>query len=156
MEANREAALFNIRYAVRVLERHCRLWRRIDGAVRLAALLAGSAAIGALGAQHAGLSMAFGLVFALFQAVEFALRPADVAARALAQRKQYAALFARARTLDDAALADAYDELVAADEVIVTESLRHLAYNDVVRERGLDESACYVETDRLRLMALIA
>lgn len=156
MDTDRASTLFNIRFAVRVLERHCRLWRRIDGAVRLAALLAGSGAIAALGAQHPGVAIACGAVFALFQAVEFALRPADIAARSMAQRKQYAALYARARAFDDGALADAQADLIAADDIIVTEALRRLAYNDVVRERGLDESACYADTLPLRAMAAIA
>lgn len=146
MDASRDAVLFNIRYAVRVLERHVRLWRRIDGAVRLVALLAGSAAIGAVGAENRDLALLLGLAFALFQALEFALRPADVAAQSAAQRKLYAALYARARQSETGALAGAYEALVAEDEVIVPEALRRLAYNDVVRERGLDEAACF-ETD---------
>jgi len=151
----RQTTLFNLRYAARVLERHARMWRRIDAAVRLAALLAGSGAIGAIGAQNSRLALALGAVFALLQAVEFALRPAGLAARSMAQRKQYASVFARARTTSDEALADAYATLAAEDEVIVPEPLRRLAYNDVVRERGLDESACFPEDRSSRLLALL-
>lgn len=156
METTRTDTLFNIRYAARVLERHCRLWRRIDGAVRFSAILAGSGAIAALGAQNTGLTIAAGVVFAVFQAIEYAVRPAEVAARSMAQGKQYAALLAHQRGLSDEALVDSLEAVRVEDEIIVMDALRRLAYNDVVRERGLDESACYAETDRLRLMALIA
>lgn len=156
MQTDRAATLFNLRYAVRVLERHARLWRRIDGAVRLVALLAGSGAIGAIGAENSKIAIALGAVFALFQAIEFALRPAEIAARSMSQRREYASVFAKERSFDDATLAEAYADMVAADDIIVSESLRHLAYNDVVLERGLDPAACYEPTARLKLAALFA
>ncbi|WP_041645318.1 hypothetical protein [Aromatoleum aromaticum] len=156
MEPSRADTSFNVRYAARVLERHACLWRRLDASVRVMALLAGSGAIGAIGAEHAGWAVGLGVVFAVFQAVEFALHPAEVAAKSLAQRRQYAALQARARALDDAALDDAYQALCADDDIIVSDTLKRLAYNDVVRERGLDEAACYGEGCREKLVALIA
>lgn len=156
MEAARHDTLFNIRYAARVLERQCRLWRRIDGAVRFSAILAGSGAIAAMGAQNAVLALVAGVVFALFQAIEYAVRPAEVAARAMAQGKQYAALLARQRGLSDEALADELEAVRVEDDIIVMDSLRRLAYNDVVRERGLNESECFAETHALRAVAFLA
>jgi hypothetical protein len=156
METTRPDTLFNIRYASRVLERQCRLWRRVDGVVRFSAVLAGSGAIAALGAQNAVMALVAGVVFALFQAIEYAVRPAEVAAHAMAQGKQYAALLARQRRLSDAALADELEAVRVEDDIIVMDSLRQLAYNDVVRERGLDESACFSETMALRAVAFLA
>lgn len=156
METTRPETLFNARYAARVLERQCRLWRRLDGVVRFAAILAGSGAIAALGAQNAVMVVVAGVVFAMFQALEYAVRPADIAARAMAQGKQYAALLARQRGLSDEALADELEALRVEDDIIVMDSLRRLAYNDVVRERGMDESACYAETAALRAVAFFA
>lgn len=156
MQASRFATLFNLRYAGRVLERHARLWRRIDGAVRLAALMAGSSAIAALGAQNQSAAIGLGLVFAALQAVEFALRPADAAARAMAMRRQYAQLLAREARLDGAALSEAYAELVAADDIVVSEALRRLAYNDVAQERGCDAAHLYGLDRWQRLVARLA
>ncbi len=134
----RHDTLFSLRYAARVLERHARLWRRIDAAVRLAGLLAGSSAFAALMAESRGFTLVFGVVFAVLQAVEFALRPAEQAAQSIAQRRPYAALAARSEAMDDAGLKAAYLQLHAEDDVIVPESIRTLAYNDVVLEKGCD------------------
>lgn len=132
---NRYVTLFNLRFAARVLERHCRLWRRIDAGVRLMALLAGSGAIAAIGAANQGAAITLGGLFALFQAVEFALRPADIAAKSMRQRKAYASLSSRETEMDDVVLAKTYDALTAEDEIVVPEVLRRLAYNDVACER---------------------
>lgn len=85
----RHETLFSLRYAIRVLERHGALWARLNGVVRLAALLAGSAAIAALSAQSGTLVVVFGVAFALMQGIEFALDPAGRAAQSRAQRRVY-------------------------------------------------------------------
>lgn len=153
---SRNDTLFSLRYAVRVLERHARLWRNVDNLVRLGSLLAGSGAIAALAAQSHALTLAAGVVFALLQGVEFALRPAEGAARSMAQRRPYADLLARQSELDDGAIDAGYQRIVADDEIVVPELLRYLAYNDVLAERGCDASFAYPASAAMRCMALIA
>lgn len=141
---SRHDTLFSIRYAVRVLERYARFWSNINTAARLGSLLAGSAAIAALSATHTAAALVAGIFFALLQGVEFAMYPAGRAAEALAQRRPYADLYARQSAIsDDQELEGAYQALVAADELVMPEHLKHLAYNDVVAERGCDPTQLY-------------
>lgn len=152
----RRDTLFSLRYAVRVLERHSRLWGRIDGLIRFAGLLSGMAAFTALVGQSQSASLGFGVLFALLQALEFTVRPAEVRARSLSARTGYARLLATEGTYDDGALQAAYQALVADDEVVVPESLRALAYNDVLLERG-DDPAHLMVLDRWhRFVACLA
>ena len=152
----RRDTLFSIRYAVRVLERHARLWGRIDACIKLAALVSGSSAFAALMADNKTMVLVAGIVFALLQAVEFSIRPAEVRARSLAGRTGYAKLWATQGGFDDAALEAAYKALVAGDEVITQESIRALAYNDVLTERG-DDPAHLIALGRWhRFMSCIA
>lgn len=152
----RDDTLFSLRYAVRVLERHQRMWRRIDSMVRLMAILSGTSAFAALMSQHQGAALATGLLFALLQAVEFALRPAERAADSGAARRTYDSVLARQSEFSDAALADAYRRVVADDAVIVPESLRALAYNDVVNEQGSDPAHLFPLNRWQRFVALWA
>lgn len=152
----RHDTLFSLRYAVRVLERYSRFWARIDGATKLASLLAGSAAIAALGAQSRPLAIFFGVIFALLQALTFGIRPADKSAQGLLARRPYADLLAGEGGYDDAALEAAYQRLVAADELIVPDALRPLAYNDVVIERGCDPAFTFALSRWQRFVALLA
>lgn len=152
----RRDTLFSIRYAVRVLEHHASLWRRIDASVRFAALLAGSGAFAALAAENQAFSLGLGIAFAVFQAIEFSIRPAEKVAASLSARKLYAALYADQSTLDDPALEIAYWRIVAADEVNVPDILKRIAYNDVLTERGDDESYLYTRTAWQRFLALLA
>lgn len=145
MAPDRRQTLFGIRYAVRVLEREALLWRRIATILKTAALLSGTVALAALAREHLGISVVLGLSFAILQAVEHAVGPADRRACAVAQRLEYAHLYARRADLDDVALSKAYDTIVAADELIVSRPLRELAYNDIVEEMGLDSSGQYKE-----------
>lgn len=156
MESEKSNTTFALRYAVRVLERQCRLWRSVDAASRACALFAGSGAIAGLGAQHVGFALVCGVVFALMQSVDFALRPAERSAAALGQRKQYAALLVQSGAMKLQDLEAALEKIRADDEVIVSDVLRRLAYNDVVRERGLDESACYPLSRSEQALARIA
>ncbi|MBV5337867.1 MAG: hypothetical protein J0653_08095, partial [Deltaproteobacteria bacterium] len=82
----RRDTLFSIRYAVRVLERTTRFWAKADAIVKICALLAGSGAIYALASESKSIALAFGIFFALTQALEFAVRPADRSALALGER----------------------------------------------------------------------
>lgn len=152
----RNDALFSIRYAVRVLERSARYWAKIDGAIRIAALLAGSGAIYAISIESRPIAIGFGIFFAITQAIEFALRPADKSALAMGARLGYARLMADQSSHEDAALERAYQQLVAVDEVIVMECLRRIAYNDVLYERGHDPAHAYSLSAFDRFMSVMA
>lgn len=153
---SRHDTLFALRYAVRVLERHARMWRRIDGLIRFSALLAGSSAFAGLMAANSTTALVAGIVFAVLQSVEFAIRPAEIAARSMTAKKPYGDILARQAELDDAQLESAYQRCVAEDDVIVPENLRYLAYNDVVQERGGDPASLYAITRWQRLGVLFA
>ena len=152
----RSDTTFSIRYAVRVLERTARFWSRIDTSIKVFALLSGSGAIYALASKHEGFTLACGVFFALTQAIEFAIRPADKAALALGERGVYAKLLANQSALSDEALEDAYQRAVCDDEVIVMDGLRCIAYNDVLNERGADPTYAYRLSFHQRVLAFLA
>lgn len=152
----RHETLFSLRYAVRVLERHGALWARLNGLVRLAGLLAGSAAIAALTAQSTVLVIAFGVAFAVMQGIEFAIDPAGRAAQARAQRRAYADLLAHATQHDDGALEQHYRQAIAEDDVCVLDAIKQIAYNDVVAEQGCDTAHAYPLSPWQRRLASIS
>ena len=141
--SSRHETLFNIRYAVRVLERHATLWMRIGRTIKFLSLLGGTSALAALMTSNATLATVAGLFFAALQALEATLNPSDASACARAQRLEYAHLLVREAQLDDAELASAYAAISASDEVQVSLALKEAAYNDVIDEKGLDQSAKY-------------
>lgn len=153
---SRSDTTFSIRYAVRVLERTARFWSRIDTSIKVFALLSGSGAIYALASHSEVFTLACGAFFALTQAIEFAVRPADKSALALGERGAYAKLLANQSAMSDEAIEDAYQKAVCDDEVTVMEGMRHIAYNDVLYERSADPSYAYCLTFRERVLAFIA
>lgn len=155
-QESRAITLFNLRYAVRVLERYARLWHRIGMALRIAAVMSGMSALGVVWAQAAGLTIAAGAVFAALQALDFVLDAPRREMQALLARAAYAGILGRGRALGDDELAAAYDEAVAADTLVVPGSIQRLAYNDVIEERGDDPAALYPVTRLLRVMQLVA
>ena len=148
--------LFTVRYAVRVLERTARLWRRIDAALKVCALLAGSGAIYAVSSQSARAAMCFAAFFALAQALEFALHPAELSARALMARRPYEQILASEAGETEAALESRYHAASMGDDITVLESLRRVAYNDVVEERSDTPEAAYRLTAWQRLIGFVA
>lgn len=149
----RDDTLFDLRYAVRVLERQARLQGHCIALVKFLMLLGGSAALASLVSGHAVAAICLGLVFATVQALDLALEPTAKQARALAARLNYARLLARQAALDDAALEAGYQGLLADDDVVVGRSLQELAYNDVIREQGRDASVCYAERRWVRALS---
>lgn len=149
--------LFSLRYAVRVLERQSRFWRHLDGGLRVFATLSGSAALASLLThQPYAVSVAVLVVFAVLQALEFALQPGLKAAEAWVARTPYLALLAEQSGLDDARLEAEYQAALLGDGVQAFESLRRIAYNDVVEEKGCDPAAAYVLDKWQRFMAALA
>lgn len=144
---SREEVLFHLRYAVRVLDRYERLWARVDAATKIASLLAGSGVVFALGAQSQAFALASGAVFALMQAVEFALRPDARAASARTSRAAYSTAQVDQREMDDVQLERAWARAMKADTVVVPESLRRLAFNDCVEEFARDPAGRYADRE---------
>lgn len=136
MTLDRHELEFSIRYASRVMERHARLYGRMDALVKLVSFLSGTAAVAGIVAQSTALAWAWGGALAVAQALAFVLRPAERAAAGRQQGQGYRQLAAQAAGLDDETLQRRYRERCAEDQVSALESLRVLAYNDVVREEG--------------------
>lgn len=149
----RDDTLFDLRYAVRVLERQARMQGNCMAMVKFSTLLSGSAALAALVANHAAAAITLGLVCATVQALDMALEPTAKQARALAARLNYARVMSHQASMTDAALEVAYQAVVADDDVAVSRALQELAYNDVIREQGRDESVCYAERPWVRALS---
>jgi len=133
--------LFCLRYAERVLERYSRFWDRADKTIRFFSLLSGSASFAALMTQNKALSLALGISFAVFQALEFALSPSTIAAHAKSNTKLYSDILSRQDGLSDQEMKKAYNQI--DDDIVVPESFRKAAYNDVVLEKGSSDVNLY-------------
>jgi len=156
MKTNRSDTQFCLRYAVRVLERHARMWHQIDILLRISALFSGTAAFGALVSGSPTWTLVAGLFFALLHAIEYVVVPGDRERKSLTMRGMYAKVLATQHGRSDVDLEASYQGIVAEDEIGVPETLRRLAYNDVVEERGDDPEYLYTLKRWQRLTALIA
>ena len=94
------------------------------------------------------------VVLTIAAAALIAIRPADKAAQNEADTRRYAALLNRSNGLNEAQLSQALDEARQADTAEV-ESLRDVAWNDVVEEIGCGETKVPLTLPQ-RLLAAIA
>jgi len=143
MNNPRYETLFSIRYAIRVHERSLAFWGAMANLLKLMSILSGSAALMSVVGAESNTAVFLGLAFAFFQALEYSFHPTDKRYQALVQRKVFAQLYAKQAKFDDQALETTYRELVAEDETTPLNALKELAYNDVVKEQGSDESYCF-------------
>ena len=143
MNIQRYETLFSIRYAVRLHERGTAYWGWIANLFKLLSVLSGSAALVSVVGNQSTMAVALGLAFALFQAFEITFSPTDRKYQEIVQRKAFANLYAKQGKYSDDDLEAAYRELVAEDESTPLNSIKELAYNDVVNEQGSDSSYCY-------------
>ncbi|MGI2325274.1 MULTISPECIES: hypothetical protein [unclassified Methylococcus] len=127
---------FELRYAVRVLERSACYWRTVDTMTRMAGLLSGTAAFAAIIGTNKEMTLAFGICFAILQAIEYILSPAAKAAAAHETSKIYDAILAERLRKSPEELEQALLDARTKDMVIVSNSLKRLAYNDVAEEIG--------------------
>ena len=133
--------LNEIRYAERLCERTARLYRHAQATTVFMTVLGGSGVISAVGGQVPGwVAMAGGVCFAVFGALNLAIRPADKAAANEVDAKRYARLRTASHSMDATALADALSKARETDTQEV-EALRDVAYNDVVTEYGAAQAA---------------
>lgn len=156
MTAAPRAILLNeIRYAERLCQRTARLYRRIQTFGGFVAVVSGSAVLSALSAQFAPwVSLGGAVCLTVLGAILLTVRPGDKAAAAEADQKRYSALRAQAMDLDDEALQRALNKTREGDSAEI-ESLRDVAYNDLVVEVGRPEHLVPL-TPLQRLLALMA
>jgi hypothetical protein len=123
-----------VRYAIRLAERTAHFYRRIQAVSVFFSVLGGSAAVSAVADSFPKeFSLVGACVVAVFGAALIAIRPGDKAAQNETDVRRFQALMVRADNLDAKALSIAIEEarLGSAQEI---ESLRDVAYNDVVME----------------------
>lgn len=123
-----------IRYTIRLCQRTARLYRRAQTFGTFLAIVGGSATLtGAFGHFPASFTVVGGAVLALAGAALIAIRPADKAAQNETDVKRYQMLMAKAVTLSEEDLRQALEEARQSDAIEV-ESLRNVAFNDVMEE----------------------
>lgn len=145
--------VFNLRYAMRVLERHACLWRKASHVLKFLGLLSGTLALASLTADRQAAALWLGVFFAVAQCLDYVLSPAEKSLLSEVQRKRYGEVWARSSQMGAANLAADYAALVAEDAISPSGALRELAYDDVVREQGLDLAACYGGNRLIRLLS---
>jgi hypothetical protein len=134
--SDKEVLLNEVRYAERLCERTARLYRNLQAFGTFATVIGGSAAMTVLAtAIPKEISLFGSAVFVLFGAAMLAVGPANKAATNEADRKRYARLKADAVAMDADALRLALAKAREGD-VQEVESLRAIAYNDMVCEVG--------------------
>ena len=143
--------LFDLRYAVRVLERHGNLWSNLGGAFKFVSLVTGSTAVAAVISSNPQWATGLAIALAVLQAWELAVDPATRKADAAANRRDYARLLANESGKSDAELLTAYMSIVADDKIQPWRAVKELAYNDVIREKNLDPTALYANESKLML-----
>jgi hypothetical protein len=152
---DKQILLGEIRYAERLCQRTARLYRHVNATSVFLSILGGSGVMTSVaGAAPAWLAIAGGACLAVFGAFNLAMRPADKAAVAEADGKRYAQLRSQAQNMDESELQTALNKLHESDTPEV-ESLREVAYNDVVCEMGRGDVAVALKTHQ-KLMRAIA
>lgn len=145
--------VFSLRYAMRVLERHASLWRKAAYLLKFLGLLSGTLALASLTADKQGAALWLGVFFAVAQCLDHVFSPAEKALLSEVQRKRYGEVWARSGKSATEALAGDYEALVAEDAISPSRALRELAFDDVVREQGLDAASCYGGNRVMRLLS---
>lgn len=128
-----------IRYALRLTERTARFYRNIQTVGVFISIIGGSAAVAsAVGGVPVVITVIGGILLATSGAALIAIRPADKAAKNEVDVARYRSLMARSVGMNDSALEKALEE-AHADDTQEIESLRDIAYNDMVREIGRED-----------------
>lgn len=136
-----------IRYAIRLTQRTARLYRRIQSFGVFLSIIGGSAAIVTIADNApAWISVTGATLLTFAGAMLIAIRPADKAAQNEADARRYQILMTHAAEMRADQLQRALDEARTGDTPEI-ESLRNVAYNDVVLELNRPDT-------RLELTAL--
>lgn len=134
MDEQKEILKCEIRYAQRLCQRTARLYRRIQTTATFLSLVAGSAALVSVSAQLASwMTITAGALFAVFTAINYAIRPADKVALNEVDVKKYAVILTKAESISASDLRALIAEARQTDAPEV-EPLRDVAFNDVMYE----------------------
>lgn len=155
MSESRAILLNELRYSERLTQRTARYYRHLQAIGTFATVVGGSATLTALAASvPPWVSVAGACAFAICGGAMVAIRPADKAAANEADMKRYAKLRTEEQALGEDELRVALNRLRETD-IAEVESLRHVAYNDVMTEIG--QTGHLVPLNRReRLVALMA
>jgi hypothetical protein len=125
-----------IRYAERLCQRSSRLYRHFQSAQVFMTVMGGSAIFAsAVSIVPAWLSVTGGVAFAAFGSLGLAIKPAEKVAAIDNDQKRYAQLRSSAASMSYGELEVALNKIRETDTPEI-ESLRDVAYNDVVTEMG--------------------
>ena len=129
-----------MRYAQRLCQRTVRLYRRAQTAFTFLSIVAGSAALVSISAKlPSEFALGSAVAFAVFAAMNSAIRPAERIDQNDMDVKKYAALLVKAEELDVAAIRKLIAEARQTDAPEV-EPLRAVAFNDVMREINREDA----------------
>lgn len=148
--------LFDFRYGERVLERQLAFWRSLDNTSSAINLLSGTAAFAAILGQHAWLSLGIGLLLALTQVVQLVLKPAQHVGQIQPELAEWRKVSAKAQLQDDEGARLLLVALRAKAQVQDMETMRRLAFNDVLAEQDYDQSAAYRLSLGQRFLGVLA
>ncbi len=146
--------LHEIRYAERLCQRTARLYRHLSAAATFVTVLGGSGVVAAVATTlPAWVPVTGALLLASAGALKLAIRPEDKAAVADADGKRYAQLRSAAHPMTDAELQIALNKVREGDTAEV-ESLREVAYNDMVLEMGRGDAVVPLRPHQKLLRAI--
>ena len=137
----KEQLIGEIRYVIRLTQRTARLYRNFDTFGTILFIIGGSAALASLTDYLPIWITSIGFIFLTSAgAVLIAVRPADKAAQNEYDAKRYQALMSRAVGMNADELTQALEDARSSDTPEI-ESLRDVAYNDVVLELDRHDAA---------------
>jgi predicted methyltransferase len=138
-EVERSKLLNEIRFGERLAQRTARLYRRLQTGAALVTVIGLSAGAGGWAQKVPPALAAAGVVCAaLVAAFAFVVRAGDKAAQNDAEAKRYARLQSEQHA-NDAATIRAAQLKARESDVPEVESIRDIAWNDVMRETGNDD-----------------
>ena len=140
MEQTKEQLRAEVRYAERLCQRTARLYRRVQTTFTFLSVTAGSAALVSVASKlPPEFALGSAVAFAVFGAVNLAIRPAERIAQNESDIRKYSALLGKAEDLDVPAIRKLIAEARQTDAPEV-EPLRDVAFNDVMREINREDA----------------
>lgn len=136
---------FEIRYAINALELDASFWRKLGFALKMLSYLSATAAIAAITAVSQPVAIALATLFAVAQGVEYFASPADKAREAMSMCDLYKQLYADLLTKSEEQVHQSLMATRAADSVKIIQIIKECAYNQTLKEQGLDDTHCYAE-----------
>lgn len=136
---------FEIRYAINALDLDASLWRKLGFALKMLSYLSATAAIAAITAVSQPVAIALAIMFAVAQGFEYFASPSDKAREAMAMCERYKQLLADLLAKPEEQVLSELEQVRAIDTIKVCSLIKECAYNQTVREHGLDDTHCYAE-----------